>query len=171
MFARTDVACVVMYRRLPTDPDNGSRTDDLLRAEVVLVKEFRSPGRTPTGFIHELPGGSVEPGDDNGAATSAARECYEETGIVITEDRLRPIGSRQAVGVLSSHHVHAFAVELEAFEMAQAKKLQAEGTTFGEEQDTELTYVEVKTVRELMQEDEVDWTTLGLVMRALTTAW
>jgi 8-oxo-dGTP pyrophosphatase MutT (NUDIX family) len=165
VFSRTDVACVVMYRQGPPHPDR------LPDTEVVLVKEFRSPGRTPDGFIHELPGGSVEPGDDNGAQTSAARECYEETGISISQDRLRPIGSRQGVGVLSSHQIHAFAVELEEHEMAQAKKLMAEGTTFGEEQDTELTYVEVVTVRELMAEPNADWSTMGLVLRAVTSPW
>jgi 8-oxo-dGTP pyrophosphatase MutT (NUDIX family) len=167
IFARTDVATVVMYRRPAAD----THTEELAGTEVVLVKEFRSPGRTDTGFIHELPGGSVEPGDDNGACASAAREAYEETGISIAEDRLRPIGSRQGVGILSTHHIHAFAVELEEHEMAQARKLASDGTTFGEEEDTELTYVEVKTVRELLVEGQVDWTTLGLVMRALTNPW
>jgi len=157
VFARTDVACTVLYQ--------GS--EELLDTEIVLVKEFRVPARTPDGFIHEVPGGSCEAADDS-AKESALREVYEETGLVISKDRLRYVSSRQALGILSSHQVHCYAAELTDVEMAQAKKLAAEGVTFGEEQDTELTYVEVTTVRDLLQKEDADWTTVGLVMRALT---
>jgi 8-oxo-dGTP pyrophosphatase MutT (NUDIX family) len=169
VFARTDVASVVMYRwpgeRNETFPAMRGLTE-LRETEVVLVKEFRSTARTPDGFIHEVPGGSCESADDS-AKESAAREVYEETGIVIAKDRLRYVGSRQAVGVLSTHKVHGFAVELTEAEMKQAKTLAAAEETHGEEQDSEKTYVEVTTVQNLLQGEETDWTTLGLIFRSI----
>lgn len=165
VFARTDVACTVLYT--PPEASIAGLTQDFRDTEIVLVKEFRSPGRTSDGFIHELPGGTVEEKDDN-KAESAGREVYEETGLAIATDRMRYVGSRQAVGVLSSHQVHCYAAELTPGEMAQAKKLAEDGTAFGEAQDTELTYVRVTTFGDMMsREPETDWTTLGLVTQAL----
>jgi 8-oxo-dGTP pyrophosphatase MutT (NUDIX family) len=162
IFARTDVACSVLYRRLPVS--HGAL--ELSNTEIVLVKEFRSPSRTPDGFIHELPGGTVDLSDNN-KAEAAGREAYEETGIAIATERFRHVGSRQALGILSTHQIHCYAAELSEHEMAQAKKLAEDGTTFGEEKDTELTYVKVTTYGELLAEPDVDWTTLGLVTQAL----
>jgi len=164
VFARTDIGATVLYRN--PHPDEF----DVLDTEIVLVKEFRSPGRTPDGFIHELPGGSCE-GNDDSARVSAAREVYEETGIAIPDDRFRYIGSRQPLGILSTHKAHCFAVELTEDEMVNAKKLADSNTTFGEEQDSELTYVEVVSVKDLFQREDSDWTTLGIVMRAITQTY
>lgn len=171
VFARTDVACVVLYRNpIQGKPVPGPTMQEVLGVEVVLVKEFRSPARTPDGFIHEVPGGSCETADDS-AKESAAREVYEETGLAVAKDRLRLVGSRQALGVLSSHQVHCYAVELTEAEMAQAKTIAKDGETFGEEEDTELTYVEVTTVKKMLQAELVDWTTVGVVLSALTSTF
>jgi len=164
VFARTDVACTVLHR-IPYQGGQMPDTEEILATEVVLVKEFRSPGRTFDGFIHELPGGSCE--DEESGAASAAREVYEETGIAINQDRLHYIGSRQAVGTLSSHKVHGYAVKLTEAEMAQAKKLAASKETFGEVGDSEMTYVEVVEVSELLHDQDADWATVGLVMKTL----
>ncbi|MHC4779054.1 MAG: nucleoside 2-deoxyribosyltransferase domain-containing protein [Planctomycetota bacterium] len=163
-FSRTDTACVVLYWRPESAQAEGASPIDI---KIVLVKEFRVPARTPDGFIHELPGGSCEAADDS-AATSAAREVYEETGLPIDASRLRYVGSRQALGILSSHQVHCYAVELTDAEIAEATTVAESGETFGETQDTERTYVEIKTVRQMLQEEMTDWTTIGTVMRALT---
>lgn len=171
-FARTDIACVVLWhwpeermcvRLLPPE-------ERILHTEIVLVKEFRVPARTDDGFIHEVPGGSCEAADDS-AKESACREVYEETGLAVSKDRLRYIGSRQAAGTLSSHHVHGYAAELTKAERVQAKKLMATEETFGEEQDSEKTYVEVVTIKDLLRAQNVDWTTVGLVMQALTSTY
>ena len=164
VLSRTDVSSVLLYRK----PHKDTTLHQLLNTEVVLIREFRSPSRTPDGFTHELPGGSCED-DDKSAKTSAVREAHEETGLLIKESRLIPLGSRQGVSTLSSHHIHAFAVELEEHELDQAKKLASEGATFGEEQDTELTYVEVVTVHDLLEQELVDWTTLGILFKGLLT--
>ncbi len=176
VFARTDVACAVMYH-LPDSSDAMVRNQEirqpmwpsprLLDIEVVLVREFRSPARTTDGFIRELPGGTVDPNEHPSIA--AARETMEETGLPIDPSRFRVLGSRQSSGTLSAHHVHLVAVDLNAAEMQAAKKLAASGDFRGEAKDTEQTYVQVATVREILDGTaEVDWTTVGLVMRALT---
>jgi len=170
IFSRTDTACVVLYAPSILQGMDDGPFDDLLDTEVVLVKEFRSPARTPDGFIHELPGGSCENADTS-AKTSALREVHEETGLAIGADRLRYVGSRQALGILSTHHVHCYAAELSQAELEQAKKLADEGATFGEVEDTELTYVEVTTVRDLLRREDADWTTVGLVLRSLVSGY
>lgn len=171
-FARTDIACVVLWHwpedlvaASPLPPE-----ERVLATEILLVKEFRVPARTPDGYIHEVPGGSCEMADGS-AKESAAREIYEETGLAISKDRLRHIGSRQSSGTLSSHEVHGYEAKLTADEMAQAKKLMKAEATFGEGQDSEVTYVEVVTVQDILRDELVDWTTVGLIMRALTTTY
>jgi 8-oxo-dGTP pyrophosphatase MutT (NUDIX family) len=158
VFTRTDVSCVVLYHRPPGR--------DLLDADVVLVREFRTPARTPDGFLHELPGGSSHhPSRD--PRDVAVEELREETGLHLSRDRLRPLGSRQAAGTLSSHHAHAFAVEATAEEMDGLRRLAAQGEARGVGGDSERTYVEVVPVREILQGRQADWATLGVVMQAL----
>ncbi len=157
VFSRTDVATAVLFHR------NSNRNKD---TEIVLVKEFRSPARTPDGFIHELPGGSSTSTTDPREVVRS--EVHEETGLAIAADRFVSLGSRQVAGTLSSHQIHAFAVELTDEEIAQAKILAANGTTHGVEEDSELTYVEVATVRDIRDNELVDWSTLGLIYQALS---
>lgn len=159
IFARTDVACVVLYA-----PAKG----DVMDSKVVLVREFRSPARTPDGFIHELPGGGCEAADDN-ALERAAREVYEETGIAVAKERLRYVGSRQAVGTLSTHQVHCYAVEMTDAELAQAAAVAASGEAHGEDgpDGEEQAYTEIETLGGLLRGEYTDWTTVGLVARTL----
>lgn len=150
VFARTDISATVLH----------NSEDD----EIVLIKEFRSPARTPDGFVTEAPGGSCEDLDNN-PQRSAAREVYEECGVAFAEDRFRYVGSHQAVGTLSSHHVHCFAVDASREEMAQLKAL-ADKESFGVDEE-ERTYVRVMTVSEMLASGEPDWLTYGLVFKAL----
>jgi len=158
VFSRVDLATAVLFHR--GDPGDPSQT------EVVLVREFRSPTRTPDGYVRELPGGSIDPYEDGRVA--ASREVFEETGLALDKGRFIPRGSRQGVGTLSSHHIHAFAVELATHELAQAKLLEARGTTFGEVEDTERTYVEVRSLKYLLETEQVDWATMGVIYKALS---
>jgi 8-oxo-dGTP pyrophosphatase MutT (NUDIX family) len=174
IFTRPDISTVVLYH-FPSKDRNADSLfppagmiglSEILEAEIVLVREFRSPARTEDGFIRELAGGSsVKPGKD--PLQVASDEVHEETGLVIPADRFKPVGSRQVAGTVSTHHSHLFAAELTAEEMAQAKTLAAEEEAHGVVEDTERTYVEVTTVKNLLGETSVDWSTLGMVLKAL----
>ena len=154
VFSRTDIAAIVPYRMTATGP------------EVVLIKEYRATGRTKDGFVHELPGGSSF--KEHLVPTQvASEELAEETGIKITPKRFRLVSTRQVGATISSHRAYVFAVELTEEEMAQAKKMDQDGTRHGVLEDTEITYVEVRTLDEILTERLVDWSNVGMIMETL----
>ena len=158
VITRRDISSVVLWKK---DRFN------LLNSGIVLVKEFRSPGRTSDGFIHELPGGSafknnVEP------VILAAEEIFEETGLYFEPSRLKPHGSRQLAGTFSAHHAHLFSINLTELELAWYKKRAELKEPLGKENDSERTYIEVKTLREILSEKLADWSTLGMIMQVIS---
>jgi len=58
-------------------------------------------------------------------------------------------------------------VELRREEMARARKMERDGTTHGVVADTELTYVEVRTLGEIVRERLVDWSNIGMIMETI----
>lgn len=166
VLSRPDISTIVAYCRPPIHSHNQlCDIDRVLDAEVVIVKEFRSPAVTPDGYIRELPGGSSwKPGE--GKEQVAADELNEETGLSITGDRLKFVDSRQVAGTLSAHFAHTFSVELSPEEMQTVKD---DMGVHGVEEDTERTYVDVTTVNELIGPDgiAVDWANVGMVFAAL----
>lgn len=172
VFARTDISAVVLFH-VPAKHRNADALfpnmvglTEAMETEVVLVREFRSPARTADGFIRELAGGSsMKPGQD--PLHVASDEVHEETGLIIPAERFQPLGSRQVAGTLSAHHAHLFAAELSQAEMAQAKALAAANQAHGVEEDSERTYVEVTTLRQILTEPTTDWATIGMITRAI----
>lgn len=165
IFARTDISTVVLWHR-PYQGGHHPEFSELLDTEVVLVREFRSPARTPDAMVHELPGGSsLKPGKD--PLQVASEEVHEETGLIVAASRFVALGSRQLAATLSTHHSHLFVAELTKEEMAQAKALAAAETVAGVEEDSERTYVEVTTVRRMLDARLVDWSTLGMVAQTI----
>jgi 8-oxo-dGTP pyrophosphatase MutT (NUDIX family) len=153
LITRPDIASVLAYRR-------GARPVD---TEVVLVRELRSNAATADGFVHELPGGSsLHPVPDE--RELAAHELEEETGVAIPAARFTAHGSRQCMATLLTHRAALFSVELTAEEMAVFKERQ--GRRFGEN-DSERTYVEVRTVAEILASSDVDWTHTGMILSVL----
>jgi 8-oxo-dGTP pyrophosphatase MutT (NUDIX family) len=155
LITRPDIASVLAYRR-------GSRPVD---TEVVLVREFRSNAVTSDGYVHELPGGS-SPHPVPDERVVAAHELEEETGVSIAAERFTAHGSRQCFATLLSHRAALFSVELSAEEIAVFKERQ--GRRFGEN-DSERTYVEVRTVGEILASTDVDWTHVGMILGVLTS--
>lgn len=150
VFGRPDVSSVLLY--YPSD-----NPDDTL---VVLVKEFRSPARNPSGFVYELPGGSSPtPGED--PKQVALQEVREEVGLELNPAKLVPISSRQMAATLSIHSSSLFAYELSYHELTAIK--QSAGEIRGVESEGERTYVEVHPVRDVIQGGLVDWSTLGMI--------
>lgn len=165
VLSRPDISTIVAYCK-PSKVYQGDPSLDLINVldtEIAIVKEFRSPAVTPGGYIRELPGGSSwKPGE--GKEQVAADEFNEETGLTIAADRIKYIDSRQVAGTLSAHFAHTFAVELTPEEM---QTLKDDMGVHGVEEDTERTYVEVTTVKELVGPDNVDWANVGMVFTAL----
>lgn len=151
VISRPDTAQVLLYRPGPS----------LEATTVVLVREFRSPASTADGFVHELPGGS---GDESDVAVQAIEEVREETGLTLTADRLRFVGARQVAATVSAHRSHLFAAELTADELDWLRAHQETANGVGE---TERTWIEITTYGEMLDSALVDWSTLGMVARAL----
>ncbi|MFC3492533.1 nucleoside 2-deoxyribosyltransferase domain-containing protein [Glycomyces rhizosphaerae] len=151
VISRPDTAQVLLYRPGPS-PE---------ATIVVLVREFRSPASTADGFVHELPGGS---GDEPDVAVQALEEVREETGLRLGIDRMRFVGARQVAATVSAHRSHLFAAELTADELDWLRAHQGTANGVGE---TERTWVEITTFGDMLDGALVDWSTLGMVARAL----
>ena len=165
IFSRPDGSCVVLFEDLCR---HEATVEDLLDIECVLVREFRSPARTHDGMIREVPGGGNVRGDAL-FSELAVKELKEETGLQIDPKRLLPLEKRQNGGTISTHVVHAFGVALTVQEMGYVRNQIEKGVSFGVATDTERTYLEVKTLNEMIEDQDVDWTNLGMIFTALTS--
>lgn len=173
LLQRPDIFAVVAYRPGQTNGDDYGYTkwddiqearDKFLNTEVVLVREFRSPAATEDCFIRELPGGSVLNGTLSDG-DKAAEEFEEETGLAISAERLNIVGTRQINGTLLTHSAHVVSVCLTSEEMLKLKYMK--DIPHGIEVDTERTYVEIHTVREILAGGLVDWANVGMIMETL----
>jgi ADP-ribose pyrophosphatase YjhB (NUDIX family) len=118
-------------------------------------------------MIREVPGGGDVKGNAN-FTDLATKELKEETGLWIDPDRFVPLEARQNGGTISTHIVYGFGVPLNAEEMEKVRNTIEEGSSFGVETDTEQTYLEIKTLRQMIEDQDVDWTNLGMIFTALT---
>jgi 8-oxo-dGTP pyrophosphatase MutT (NUDIX family) len=155
VLARPDIAVIMAYY----NPTPGKLN---LNTKILLIKEFRTPATTPDGFIHELPGGSAK--KDIPVLQIAHEELHEETGLDIDQSRFRVVQSRQLAGTLSAHKAHLYAVELTKAEISGlGQDSQAHGVT----DDTERTYVEVRTLQDILSDGLLDWSMVGMVLSGL----
>lgn len=156
VISRRDLSVVFLWHR----------HQNLLSSEIVLVKEFRVSARTPDGFIHELPGGSTFKKDVSPEKV-ALDEVREETGLAFDPSRLLSHGSRQCFGTFSQHHAHLFSINLTEGELKFYKNMEARGITFGDGLGSERTYIEIKTIKQILEERLVDWNTLGMISQVI----
>lgn len=154
VLCRPSISCVLLYRK-------AERVDD---CEVVLVREFRSPVINAQAYTWELPGGSTFEASDTPLEV-AVEEVVDETTLEIAAERMVPHPSRQMLSTTLASLGHLFSVELTEDEMAYARSL--EGQVFGLEEDTERTFVEVRTVRQLRADGLVDYSMLGMILHVL----
>ena len=131
--------------------------------EIVLVKEFRSPCDNDECFVYEVPGGSAK--EDTDPIIVAKDEVKEETGITINVNRLKHIMNRQASATLSAHKIDCYAIELTDDEIEKVKK--DIGSVHGIVEDTERTYLEVKSVDEILSNNLLDWNNIGMILSAI----
>jgi 8-oxo-dGTP pyrophosphatase MutT (NUDIX family) len=155
VLARTDTSSVLMWYPSP---------DSIEDYQVALIREFRSPASTEDGFIRELPGGSAH--DPNGSPEETAiEEIHEETGMMIKNDKLKFVQARQVYGTLSSHKSYLYSYELNKEELDWLKS--QDGIVHGVEEDTERAFVEIKSLKEILESCDVDWCNLGMIMSVL----
>jgi hypothetical protein len=69
------------------------------------------------------------------------------------------------LSTLSAHKAHLFSIELTPEELEYLESLK--GKTFGVEEDTEKTYVEIKTVKEILNDELLDWSMMGMILSIL----
>ncbi len=154
ILARPDIATILMYKPAKI----------LLETEIVLIREFRSPVSNSDGYVWEIPGGSsFKPKEDPNKL--AAHEAFEETGMEILAERFKAIDARQLCATLSTHKAHLFAVEVTDDEINWLR--QQQGVAHGVIEDTERTYVEIKTLQEILAQNLVDWSILGMILSVL----
>jgi 8-oxo-dGTP pyrophosphatase MutT (NUDIX family) len=154
MISRMDTSSVLLFHR------NG----ELLDTEIVLVRECRVSAATRDGYVWELPSGSSHnPAED--ALSVALKELEEETGLGLARARLKTHECRQLMATLSAHKSLLFVGEISADEMV-ALKAEA-GKAHGVMEDGERTFVEIRTLREIITDSLVDWSTLGMIHSGL----
>jgi len=153
VLSRPDISSILLWRR---------NNDVLEESEVVIVKEFRTPASTDDGFIRELVGGSSKKNDH--PEEIAAEEILEETGFAVKTERLKHHQSRQLCGTLSAHKSHFYSVELTKEEIEWFKS--QKGIVHGVAEDSERTFIEVYSIKEILADNNFDWTTLGEIFVA-----
>lgn len=156
VLSRPDISSICLYNL----PDGA---DKIFDHEIVIVKEFRTPSSSEDGFVRELPSGSA-PTDKNPEDT-AIEELHEETGFMLESKRLKYHGARQLAGTFSAHQAHLYSAEIDQKEMEWFRS--QKDIAHGKEEDTERTFVEVYNVQELLNEEIVDWTTLGMILSVI----
>jgi len=133
---------------------------------VILVKEFRSPVRNEAGLVYELPGGSaLKPGVN--PQDNAQHELEEETGIHVEDlSRFVFVKNKQLCATLSSHHSYLYKVELTQKEFEEAKKNVEAQTSFGLTEDTEIIYLEIMPLSQIMNYP-LDYSMTGMILGGL----
>lgn len=133
------------------------------------------------GFVTELPGGSVLDGQKHDpidvAIEEATGDCVlfarknrllicskEEIGFEPSRDHVVALGPARAIApTLAPHTSSAFAVSVSEARMAVFEKEALDKKSFGKEEDTERTFVVVKTIRQCLEDGECCWTTVGVL--------
>ncbi len=156
--SRPDISSVCAYF-----PDPQSH--EFLDTKILLNREFRLPGRTPDGFLRDLPSGSSFC-PDQGALAVAVNELKEEIGIEIESDRFRYVTDRQLAGTFGTHKAYLFAVELTGDEVQHLEALEQSGASAGIVGETEQTYVEVRTIRQILNQKLLDHACIGMIFQA-----
>lgn len=161
ILSRTDICSAVLFKKPKVD--NLYTKYDLLNTQIVIVREFRSPVNNGTNYIYELPGGSSMKEEDN--IDVIHDELLEECNLNIPKDRIKYYKSRQLMGTLSIHKSHLYYVELNKEEIDYIKQLK--NKSFGIEEDSEKTYVEVYKLRDILNNNLLDWSNIGMIMEIL----
>jgi 8-oxo-dGTP pyrophosphatase MutT (NUDIX family) len=161
-FFRSDISSMVLFYQ---DKEIKS-IQDLMDVKVLLVTEYRVPARNFGDCkVTELPGGSSK--KDKPAEVVAVEELEEETSFSISPSRLIKIDERQLAGTLSAHTSSVFAANINKEEYNYLSEVAKSGKSFGVIEDTEMTYVKVMSIKEILQAKITDWSTIGMIFESI----
>lgn len=155
VFTRTDISSCLLYKL------NG---DDILDTQIVLVSEFRTPVSNKEGMVYEIPGGSSFKPDTDPTQT-IIDELSEECGFEANSEKLKEVSTRQIYATLLTHKAHLYSYELNDVEFIKIQN--NVGKTFGNIEDTEVTYVHILTLRDIIKDNLVDFSNIGQIFNAL----
>jgi len=156
--ARPDISSVVLVKREP----------EPLNSKIVLVKEFRSTVSNKDGFVLEAPSGSSHDPYKDPAAV-ALDELEEETGFSLDQKRLKPIGLRQLSATFSIHKAHAYFAEITEEELKWFESRAGKLKINDKFETGERLSIEIRTAEEILKNDLVDWSNVGMILSALNT--
>lgn len=156
VFMRSDISSCVLFRK---DESN------IMNSDIVLVKEFRTPVSNYSGKVWELAGGSSFK-EDTDPKEIMVSELHEETGLEISPDRLEYFQTRQLQATSLSHKSYLYYCKITEEEVDKIKELK--GKVFGNEEDTERTFVEVVKLESILNTELVDWANLGQIFAILS---
>lgn len=152
--SRTDISSCMMYYFHP----------DPMECEIVLVSEFRTPVNNGEGMVYELPGGSsIKNGVD--PLDTVIEEVHEETNFKLNKHKICSEGSLQLAATMLTHKCHLYSYELDNFELDQLKSNQ--NKIFGNIQDSEMTYLHVFKVKDIIDKGLLDWSNIGMILKVL----
>ena len=164
VISRPDTSAVMMW--VPNyHVDAHTELSERLDSQVVIIKEYRPAASTPDGFVHELPSGSSTHTDD--AKETAAEEVQEETGFYLEPSRLREHEARQYAATFSVHKAHLYSAQLTEEELEWFKS--QKDIPHGVEKVSERTFIEVRTIRDILNNNLVDWATLGMIFSVINS--
>jgi ADP-ribose pyrophosphatase YjhB (NUDIX family) len=158
VFARGDICVAAAIHASKDHPISDSR--------IVLIKEFRSPVSNRDGYVHELPGGSSKKKED--IETIVAKEFEEEISVKIGKSRFDYVGTRQLCSTLSAHRAHLFVTMLTDDEMNEITK--NVDKTHGVKDDTEKTYIEILSLKDIIGDSNIDWSMMGMIFSSIFPA-
>jgi hypothetical protein len=153
VLSRTNLTGCVLYQKC----------ENLMGTKIILVKEYRTSVNNSCGYVYEIPGGSSKKKKPNEKVITS--EIKEELGFKIDINKIKFIQGRQMMGTLTAQKNYLYSYELDNEEMDII--LKESKTTHGVIEDTELTYIEIKTLKEILEEDLLDWTNIGMIMKVL----
>ena len=150
VISRTDICSAVLYKK----------NDPIENSEFILIREFRSPVSNEEGFVYELPGGSSSEKTD--PINVIKSEILEETGFVIDSKKINELQTRQLFATLSAHKLSCFSYELSEEDLSYFKSKR--GVSFGNVKDTEITFIEVMSYKDIIKSTLIDWSNLGVIL-------
>jgi len=153
---RSDISSAVLYR---LDKYN------IMDSDIILVKEFRTPVSNYSGMVWEVPGGSSFK-DNVSAEDIIISELQEEVGITFEKSRIIYNENRQLQSTTLTHKSHLYSVELTQEELDEIRE-NTKNKTFGETNDTEITYVEIVKLDSILKTELVDWANVGQILSIL----